>query len=289
MLPKSVQQPLLRAMFVAAHLAPAAVFAVPDSSGESLGTCGATISMNPLKGLAELQKVHHSWPIPGMYLASSDPAFIDGLMHDYVRISGACALSLDGGGLNKTMLDVCVAICTAVAPARKGARPTITVNYSPWYTKFAGKDPTVVGDTEAAELAYAAAQLGNLKTWLAGAGGQIELGAVLIDSEKFHFTGDSTAAFKAALTRKHDLIWNLTRSVFPGVRIELYDRGAVEKWDTNPTWAEGAACTRMGGKVIFFPPACSVWRSANGINIHERTKMSSPAMARHRVHARGAG
>jgi hypothetical protein len=143
-------------------------------------------------------------------------------MHDYVRISGACSLSLEA--LNRTLLNSCAELCDAVAAARTGARPTITVNYSPWYHKFPGKDPTVTGPPEAAELAELQAQLANLKAWLPSAGsGKTQLGAVLFDSEKFHYgvPPDDTAAFKAALTHKHDLIWNVTRKEFPEVRIEL--------------------------------------------------------------------
>jgi hypothetical protein len=210
-----------------------------------LGFCEgaeALVRSNPLRGLKELQKVHHSWPIPADYLGSSDPAFAGGLMHDYVRISGACSLSLEE--LNRTLLNSCAEICDAVAHTRTGAPPTITVNYSPWYHKFPSKDPTVTGPPEAAELAELRTQLMNLKSWLPAAGsGSTQLGAVLFDSEKFHYSTHDSATYRAALTRKHDLIWNLTRQVFPGVRIELYDRGAVEKWDTDPGWTVNTAYT----------------------------------------------
>lgn len=206
---------------------------------DQLSGCGATVQMNPLKNLSLLQKVHHSWPIPARYLNSSAASFIDGLVHDYVRITGSCSLAIDGG-LNQTLLATCVEICDAVAEARhskKAAAPSIAINYSPWYTHFPGKDPTVAGAAEQPELAFYAKQLDNLKKWLPTVGsGKIKLGAVLIDSEKFRFTSNSSAAFKAALTRKHNLVWNATRERFPDCRIELYDRGAVEKWDTQPTW-----------------------------------------------------
>ena len=136
--------------------------------GGTAGTTQALVQSNPLKGLKELQKVHHSWPIPANFLQSSDPSFSDGVMHDYVRISGACSLSLEA--LNRTLLNTCVEICDAVASARTGAPPTITVNYSPWYHAFPGKDPTVAGPPEAAELAELETQLANLRSWLPSAG-----------------------------------------------------------------------------------------------------------------------
>ena len=138
---------------------------------EALGGCQepeATVQINPLKGFKELQKVHHSWPIPEHYLQSSDKGFVDGLMHDYVRITGACALSLEG--LNRTLLDTCAEICDAVAAARTGPAPTITVNYSPWYQQYPGKDPTVTGEPEDKEMEELEKQLSNLKAWLPSAG-----------------------------------------------------------------------------------------------------------------------
>ena len=204
---------------------------------------GAVVTMNPLKNLSALPKTHYSWPIPQQYLASSAPDFIDGLMHDYVRITGACSLTLDvsTGGLNRSALRVCAEICDAVAPARLAAQlpaPAINVNYSPWYKHFPGTDPTVGGAAEQAELASYKALLAELKAWLPAAGrGKTTLGAVLLDSEKFTYSASSSLAYRQALTRKHDLIWNATRRTFPTVRIELYDRGAVSKWDTMPTWA----------------------------------------------------
>ena len=52
------------------------------------------IHSNPLKNLAPLQKVHHAWPIPQAYLADASPGYLDGLLHDYVRITGACPLGI---------------------------------------------------------------------------------------------------------------------------------------------------------------------------------------------------
>lgn len=211
----------------------------------------AHVTINPLKDLAPLQKVHFSWPLPPRYLASSSPDFLDGLVHDYVRITGSCNLNLGNtqhcrqptaDDLNRTMLDVCAEICEAVAAKRAAAKlppPTVSVGYSPWYACFPGNDPTVAGPAEAAELAMYRTMLADVRAWLPTAGnGTTKLGAVLLDSEKFKFTSSSTVAYRGALTRKNDLIWNLTREVFPerSVRIEQYDRGAMTKWDTDPTW-----------------------------------------------------
>jgi hypothetical protein len=49
--------------------------------------------VNPLKSLRELPKVHFSWPLPPEFL-DGGAGFLDGAVHDYVRITGSCALLL---------------------------------------------------------------------------------------------------------------------------------------------------------------------------------------------------
>jgi hypothetical protein len=116
-------------------------------------------------------------------------------------------------------------------------------NYSPWYAKFPGKDPTVTGPAEAAELSYYKAQLQAVASILEKSGTGVKLGAILLDSEKFNTATVNTTTFRTALTRKHDLIWNISMDLFPDVHVELYDRGAVEKWDTQPTWQQNSMYT----------------------------------------------
>ena len=82
-------------------------------------------------------------------------------MHDYVRITGSCPLSV----ADATEADVmaCASLCATAAadPAR-----CIALNYSPWYARFPGTDPTVTGATETAELTFYAGHLANITTWL---------------------------------------------------------------------------------------------------------------------------
>jgi hypothetical protein len=194
---------------------------------------------NPLKELSELPKTHFSWPFPAEFF-DSDVSFLDGAMHDYVRITGSCALLLADTQheLNATSVAACVAICRAVAPQRAAVGkppPVLSVQYSPWYRLFPGTDPRPAGAPEAAELKFFTAQLTALKA-AAPETGAGSLGAVLIDSEKFKVQKNSTAEYNASLTRKHDLLWNATRAVFPGVRIVQYDRGTVRKSEAQSTW-----------------------------------------------------
>ena len=207
----------------------------------------ARIEMNPLKGLAPLQKVHHSWPIPAEYLFDASPAFLDGVMHDYVRITGACGFGMLYG-INETSVRTCAAICDAVAPARAAAKlppPTLTVNYSPWWShRFPPDDPTVVGPPEEAEMSFYTSQLSGLRTLVDSLGAT--LGAVLLDSERFHMdtaAKRANATWQLALDRKHDLIYNATIAAFPHARVEMYDRCAVTKWDYQAEYVVNDAYT----------------------------------------------
>jgi hypothetical protein len=188
------------------------------------------MTANPLRDLQPLQKYHHAWPPDPMYYNSSSPTFIQGLMHDYVRITGSCDVALDAQpGVLRAQVEVCIRICVAVAPNRSlSAPPVLSVQWSPWFHKFSGSDPTVRGDAEAADLAMYGSLLANLSAWLKGS--PVRLGAVLLDSEKFSYNENSSDLYLHELTRKHDLVYNTTRVHFPdpSTRLEMYDRGGME-------------------------------------------------------------
>jgi hypothetical protein len=207
-----------------------------------------SISSNPLKDLPALPKVHYSWPIPSYFLRA-DPTFLDGLMHDFVRVTGTCAPPSISETLNRSAFEACAAICAAVAPVRAQAGlspPTITLQYDPWQTShFPSKDVLVTGAAEQAELEFYHAQLTRVHTWLANS--SIQVSAVLLDSEKFHLGWPpvgTNETYRRALTRKHDLMYNTTRAVYPRVAIEMYNRGAVVKWDEfAAVWGQDQAYT----------------------------------------------
>ena len=120
-------------------------------------------------------------------------------------------------------------IRTVSAALCKSARdPTrcLALNYSPWYAKFPGRDARVTGAAEAAELAYFKSGLLNISGWLRAEPG-VGVGAFLLDSEKFAVQRGTPAALALAITRKCDLIYNLSLSFFPSARVEWYNRGSV--------------------------------------------------------------
>ena len=86
----------------------------------------------------------------------------------------------------------------------------------------------------------------------------IEVGAVLFDSEKFA----ATPANRAAVIRKHDLIFNLTRKYLPLARIELYGRGTMTRADN---WHSYCAPPQSNCKI-----AASPWWMRTSYTLDER-------------------
>ena len=214
----------------------------------------ARVLMNPLKGLRPLQKVHYSWPFGWdlQHGLNPDPSYADGVFHDYTRIAGALPYGLSD--LETSSLNATVRICEAVKASRVAdglpppvptppnisldpvtfaihrgylAEQVVAINYSPWYEKFKSSDPNDDGPQEKAELTYLESLLAHLTRDMEALNTEIEVGAVLFDSEKFA----ATPANRAAVIRKHDLIFNLTRKYLPFARIELYGRGTMTRAD----------------------------------------------------------
>ena len=217
----------------------------------------AQILINPLKGLAPLQKVHHSWPF-GQHGMQPEASYRDGVFHDYARITGALPYSivdLELASLNATVL-----ICEAVRQSRVAAgfsAPVVSVNFSPWYEKFKGNNASDVGPQEKAELTYYNTLLSNLSREMNTLNTTITVGAFLLDSEKFA----ATPANHLAVIRKHDLIYNLTKRYFPAARIELYGRGTMVRADSWPAYC----ATHQGCKVPADP-----WWMRTSYTLQER-------------------
>ena len=181
---------------------------------------------NPLRGLPALRKKHFSWPFPqagnlgdmgpkGGYLTNASTSFLGGFLHDYVRITGSCPLSL--AHTNQLEVTTCVRLCATNAADPKSC---LAINYSPWYAKFPSHDPTTTGPAEEAEMVYFSGLLANVTSWLAAASDDVGVGAILLDQEKFSASPDSPAPTVSALTRKCDLIFNASMRVFPAARVE---------------------------------------------------------------------
>jgi hypothetical protein len=197
--------------------------------------------LNPLAGLPPLARVHHSWPICRDGVASSPcPTPIESsneAMADYARITHAFPLSVAFGGqweqkqpwpFNHTELREAVKLCYR-------SNASLSLNYSPWYAYWEPHckvhcDPTSrVG--EAAEISFYSARLREIAASLAQAnrelGSHVPVGAVLLDSEKLSTSWKGNMTMQEALTRKHNLMYDASKAVFPQAVVEQYSRGSM--------------------------------------------------------------
>lgn len=103
-------------------------------------------------------------------------------------------------------VDACHRASLVPPPLGRGelSTPSISLNFSPWYSKFKGGRNASSTNGEQAELDLWTANLGEVKQWIAaankGLGSTVRVGAVLMDSEQFSYspTTDSLAV-KAAV------------------------------------------------------------------------------------------
>eukprot|EP01050_Picozoa_sp_SAG11_P007000 SAG11_NODE_569_length_8458_cov_5.574231_3_plen_191_part_00 len=58
-------------------------------------------------------------------------------------------------------------------------------------------------------------------------GSDVAVGAVLLDSEKLSTSWKGNTTMQAALTRKHNLMYDAGKGVFPQAVVEQYSRGSV--------------------------------------------------------------
>jgi hypothetical protein len=85
-----------------------------------------------------------------------------------------------------------------------------------------------------------------LRDWLKAANqkydANIAISAILFDSEHFHVRADD-AAWNNAITAKYDAATEIVHTVFPGVRIEWYARGAIHPSASPTGWSESTYFT----------------------------------------------
>jgi hypothetical protein len=215
---------------------------------------------------------------------SNNPVLVD-----YARITGAIPLSVAYGcqweakqpwPLNATEIFEAVKICHLAGTAGKSAgtgSPGISLNYSPWFAYWNPHckdhcDPTnVTGEAE--EMSFYQGRLEEIKhlideanhlltttsinnaTYGDSKGGPppaVRVSALLLDSEKLQGWGASgrdNVTIKAAITRKHNLMYNASKAVFPDATVEQYDKGTIEdekgmsKTGTSEAWAPWSVYT----------------------------------------------
>lgn len=184
-----------------------------------------------LRELQPLPKVHYSWPVPFKKLS-------DELLYEYVRLTHAVSLSGEWG--KPEQIERAVVICKQVNATGPKIPASIGVNYSVWHRRFGENlPPTDTGPTHHAEIDYLRTRLEMIRDALTAANQKHEtdvaITAVLFDSERFHIReGDSE--WNKAITAKYNAAYEIARSIFPRVRIEWYNRGAVQPGASPTGW-----------------------------------------------------
>ena len=189
------------------------------SNTTAVPTCCLHLALttNDLKGLPPLPKPHYSWPIPDGYLNASH-AFLDGLIADFVRITGGCSISVEGA--TQATVETCVQLCQASRwPGR-----CIGLNYSPYF----GRAPHYRNESGGRYPRL----LASLRGWLheanrratpQTAGAAVGVGALLLDSETIDC---NTAVFPRAVEQLN-YIYDASVAAFPDASVEWYNRGGV--------------------------------------------------------------
>ena len=249
--------------------------------GDQWTSSGNNVSKNFLKHALPLPKMHFSWAFPPGQFASASA--VESLLVDYARVAGAVPLGAHadwGGGAScgaaqhkppcanrKARTAMAVEAChkaSLVPPPLgrpKDSPPCINLNFSPWYGP--GRSATRNAsdtDGEQAELEEWRLSLTEVKGWIdqenKNLGSKVSVCAVCMDSEQYNWSpavqppvdGSST---RAAVRRKNELIYNVSRAVFPDkavTTIIFYDYGAAHFYPRSPRkdWTTVTAPGKVG-------------------------------------------
>ena len=233
-----------------------------------------------LRPLPPLPKPHLSWPIyfgPSAANPQGPTPELEALLTEFARVTRALPLSL---GTSEEEVAKAVEIARA-------AGANITLNYSPWLN-FLNKHlpPTHVGPEEGEELSSVRTMLLNVSRWLGHAGGEGMATALLLDSETFFTHASDPPVQRAAVDRKHDLIFNLTRSVFPTIRIEQFGRGGCRHNENDQGRGSGGWGTsayyslrergQMLGVLLYTVPELGYLRQAYNRTVHAAAAAGEP-------------
>ena len=195
--------------------------------------------VNQLTGLPALPKPHYASNsgIGAKDLANPGRMALWG---EFARIAHSLPISLMGWGASAAEMQTVIALASQ-------HNASISGEYSPWYSSHveagckpicstcgplpAGVcDPTVTAN-ETQELDILRDRLGNLTSLAAAHNGQhpVKVSLVFLDGERFVYNGTSSTAWKAALTRKHNLIYDLIKSLAPQATVVQYGRGGLTR------------------------------------------------------------
>ncbi|MCE5187393.1 MAG: hypothetical protein LLF76_14835 [Planctomycetaceae bacterium] len=189
--------------------------------------------LTELRKLPPLPKVHYSWPLVPIFLSNERE-----IAYEAARITHA--LSLSGENVTEVAVDKFVAICAEVNKTNPAIPCFLGVNYSPWHWKFRpelglGKaipkeyNSNVFADpTYNDEIEQFALRMTLVKKWVEQSnqkyGANVKVGAILLDCERFERRLNDPSWNKAMGVAQNDIHVKAVE-IFPGARIEWYDRG----------------------------------------------------------------
>lgn len=198
--------------------------------------CNDNCLINKLKDLKPLQKVHYSWSIPNKMLVQEE----NSLLREYARITHAICLS--GENANLEQINVAVSVCKNINNLNPSIPCTIAINYSPWHHKFDKHlPPTDFGESHMAEVDAFETKLNLINKMLIQANlankSNINISAIILDTERFKVKGNNTN-WNNAITRKHNIIYNIAKNIFPFSRIIQYERGGWIPAENASGWMQ---------------------------------------------------
>ncbi len=199
-----------------------------------------------LAPLPELPKPHQWYSTHPRLLNSSSNA----LLYQAARISHTIAIP--GPYATQTHVSNAVAICKAINATNPAIPCTLTVNYSPYhYFLPLGVPPWVTGEQVQQEWDAAVSRFTNIKNWLAAAnqaqGTNVQISGILLNTEQWKAKVPGTPGadeWNSAATAKYDAMYNISKSVFPGIDVHWYNRGKpIERGGYFTLDEQGDSCS----------------------------------------------
>ncbi len=217
-----------------------------------LVTSGSTANGDPpsdaqilawMQELAPLQKAHYSWPIPFPMIESGDER-----VFEFARLTKG--LSLLGPGIKQVNMNAAVQIAKR-AKALPGGECTLALFFSPYHDTLPDGTPPTYNGPEVQE------SLDNLSGFLANAGiclgvangtytTNVQIAAVVLDIELWHTKTSDQAGYQEwndAMDAKYLACYNEVQAVFPGMRVEWYNRGGAFRCAQATGWCTASYFT----------------------------------------------
>jgi hypothetical protein len=209
-----------------------------------------------LAALKPLPKIHYYWPPDANLLETRDSR----RLYELARITHSLCVS--GEWATPQQTDNCVYTCARVNKTSPGIKCVLGINFSPWHMKFdPNLPPTDRGPSYLSEINFFEGRCRLIQKWIAQSNekyhSNVEVGALTLDTERFQEkAGDKT--WNEGIRQALDAIHIKAASLFPGVRIEWYDRGILRVasgngWAKSQNWTGGEIKTSLSYSAYSVP------------------------------------